>query len=215
MKKPLIVLFAILLIACNNKQSTNSNYEKDFAMYGLLINELDYHIFYLNEQIKKEISELEIENQLDDETKKIDSVTKAYTSIIDKMIDELNTGLTFDNDKIDENQKLLVGYKRGNDYFFNGDTLSINAIEYKEMTKEYRNEILKYFDHPIYIKRIQGALSMDDAEDRNGNKTELIEYLFRDTPLIAIIVQLKTMIRNSLEYQQQLLIKKTSCQHRR
>ena len=205
MKRPLILLLVILLIACNDQRTTDSNYERDFAMYGLLINELDYHIFYLNEQIKYELSELEMENQLDNETKKIDSVTKVYIAKIDEMVDELNPGLNYNNDK---DQKLLAGYNKGHNYFFINDTLSKNAINYKEVTKEYHSEILKYFDHPIYIKRIQGALSMEDIQDRYGNKVEIIEYLFRDTPLIAIIVQLKTMKRNSLEYQQQLLRKK-------
>ena len=208
MQKLLIILFSILIIACNDKQNKELNYEKDFAMYGLLINELDYNIFYLNEQIKFEISKLEIENRLDDETRKIDSATRIYTAKIDEIVDDLNADLNYEYDKIDKNQKLLVGYERGNDYFFSGDTLSKNSIEYKELTKEYRNEILKYFDHLIYIKRIQGSLSMEETVDRYGNKTELIEYLFRDTPLIAIILQLKTMKRNSLEYQQQLLRKK-------
>ncbi|WP_091412801.1 hypothetical protein [Aquimarina amphilecti] len=208
MKKFTILLFTILLISCNGKQSNEKNYENDFAMYGLLINELDFNIFYLNEQIKLEISELEIENRLDNETKEIDSTTKVYTNKIDKIIDELYGNLTYHNGKIYDDQKLLRGYKRGNDYFFNGDTLSKNAIKYKKLTKEYGNEILKYFDHPIYIKRIQGALSMNDTQDGYGNRTELIEYLFRDTPLIAIILQLKTMKRNSLEYQQQLLRRK-------
>jgi len=196
------------MTACNDKQTNELNYKNDFAMYGLLVNELDYNIFYLSEQIQFEMSKLEEENQMDNETKKIDSVTKIYTAEIDKIVDELNAGLTYDNDKIDEDQKLLVGYKRGNDYFFSGDTLSDKAIKYKELTKEYRNEILRYFDRPIYIMRIQGSLSMNDTEDRYGKKTELIEYLFRDTPLIAIVLQLKTMKRNSLEYQQQLLRKK-------
>ena len=198
----------ILITACDDKPTNELNYKNDFAMYGLLINELDYNIFYLNEQIKFEMSKLEEENQMDNETKKIDSITKIYTAKIDDIVDDLNTGLTYDNDIIDEDQKLLVSYKRGNDYFFSGDALSNKAIEYKKLTKEYRNQILRYFDHPIYIMRIQGSLSMNDTEDRNGKKTELIEYLFRDTPLIAIILQLKTMKRNSLEYQQQLLRKK-------
>jgi hypothetical protein len=208
MRKPLIFIVAILLFACNDKRKSEFDFEKDFGMYAMMINELDFQSFYLKEQINYEISELEMGNQLDVEIKAIDSITKIYTEKIDEILAELNADVVNENDNIAENQKILAGYETGNNYFFKGDSLSEKAKSYKAVTKNYRNELIKYFDHPLYIKRVQSSLSMQETQDRYGTKTEFLTYFFKDTPLIAIIVQLKSMKRNSLEFEQQLLRKK-------
>ncbi len=208
MKYSLIFLLTILLFACNNERKSDFDFEKDFGMYTMMINELDFQSFYLEEQINYEISELKLKNQLDNETKIIDSITKIYTNKIDEILTELNSDLVNETDNPSKDQKILKGYEKGNNYFFEGDSLSNKAKSYKAVTKEYRNELIKYFEHPLYIKRVQASLSMQNTRDRYGTETEYINYLFRDTPLIAIIVQLKSMKRNSLEFQQQLLRKK-------
>ncbi len=208
MRKALIFTVTILLFACNNEQKTELDFEKDFGMYAMMINELDFQSFYLKEQINYEISELEMGNQIGADIKAIDSITKIYTEKIDEMLAELNADVVNENDDIAENQKILAGYDKGNSYFFKGDSLTEKAKSYKTVTKNYRNELLKYFDHPLYIKRVQSSLSMQETQDRYGTKTEFLTYLFKDTPLIAIIVQLKSMKRNSLEFEQQLLRKK-------
>ena len=208
MRKALIFTITILLFACSDKQKTEIDFEKDFGMYAMMINELDFQSFYLREQINYEISKLEIENQLDVETKRIDSITKIYIDKIDEILTELNADVINENDNVAENQKIIAGYEKGNKYFFKGDSLSEKAKSYKAVTKNYRNELLKYFDHPLYIKQVQSSLSMKETQDRYGTKTEFLTYLFKDTPLIAIIAQLKSMKRNSLEFEQQLLRRK-------
>jgi len=210
MKKFALYFFILILFSCNKEKESDSKFRNDFGMYTILINEVDFHSFYLEEQIENEISKLRNSNKLDNEILKVDSITKIYTSFIDENISELSKGLYDENYNIVlDNQDSLISYTKVNNYFFNDTSLSENSILFKKMSNDYSNEILKYFTKMIYAKRISGALTTDIFEDRYGNQIEYFNYIYKDTPLIAVLVHLKGLKRNALEYEQQFLLKKS------
>src|SRR5690554_5722934 len=134
MKKNLFYLIAITLIACTEKQSTESDFEKDFGMYTVLLNDIDYHAFYIEKQIEFEMSKL---NTPDSEIQTVDSITKLYISNIDKILTEFQSDLLVNDSTITDNQKLLMSSKSVNEYFFKNDSVSDKGKKFKKMTDSY------------------------------------------------------------------------------
>lgn len=210
MNKYIFYITVLIFFSCNNEKKPDDTFRNDFGMYTILINEVDFHSFYLESQIEHEISNLRNSNRLDIEIATVDSITKLYTSNIDKILSELSQDIYDENYNIvPENQNLLMDYKKVNSYFFKGDSISKNAVLYKECAEKYSSEILKYFNSPIYIKRISGALTTDYAQDRYGNQIEYFAYIYKDTPLVATLVHLKNLKKSALEYEQQFLLNKS------
>jgi len=209
MKKNLFYLIAITLIACTEKQSTESDFEKDFGMYTVLLNDIDYHAFYIEKQIEFEISKLNIP---DSEIQTVDSITKLYISNIDKILTEFQSDLLINDSTTMDNQKILMSSKTVNEYFFKNDSVSDKGKKFKKMTDNYRSELLKYVKYPIYQKRVLGGLKTDFIENRDSTKNERLSYIFQNTPLIGAITYLKLLKKNALEYEFQIVAKKTCCQ---
>ncbi|SRX76266.1 hypothetical protein [Aequorivita antarctica] len=210
MKKNLFYLIAITLIACTEKQKSDSDFEKDFGMYTVLLNDIDYHAFYIEKQIEFELSNL---NTPDSELQTVDSITKLYIANIDKILTEFQSDLLINDSTITDNQKILMSSDRVSEYFFKNDSVSSKGENFKKMTNEYSSELLKYVKYPIYQRRVIGGLKTDFIENRDNSKNERLSYIFYNTPLIGAITYLKLLKKNALEYEFQIVAKKTSCQH--
>ncbi len=207
MKKIMLGIISFICLSCGNNQE-RYGYTEEYIMYELMMDELDYHETYLNFQITYELSKLLTDGKMDSEIEIVDSITKKYQKELGRIITYLSTNDEGEDLLILEAFDVLKRTDKSNRYFFHGDSLSNNGKSLNFFRDRYRNEVRRYFDEPIYLKRISGTLETSPVKRRNGTGIEPLFYYYKDMPLIAVITHLKQQRNYSLEFELQYLLKK-------
>ena len=190
-----------------------SQFKKDFGMYSLLIHSFSDDCQNLASQIEIELNNLDSDSISENLINDVSTATDKYLAHIDLIIDELTKNAVDSDGDIFSSQEKLMSALEVNDYFFNGNDISEKGDKFKRTIDNYREEIKSLHEFPKYTEGLLSKLSTSELTYRDGSKIDILDYHFRDTPLVATLVYLNSMKRDALEFNR-LIILKTSCQQR-
>nr|WP_298924637.1 hypothetical protein [uncultured Allomuricauda sp.] len=202
----LIIIVLGIITSCNPKEK-NQKDSKDFAAYGLLIEELQTFYFLLKEQTIHELADGFPEGT--NAHLIYDSLTTEYIAFLDTtseaLVNKIDLKTPTDYSGDFSNPKFV------NDYFFDELEYSPKAVEFIQKTNEYRNEIAKLAEDENLVTKIEFILQIYNPEMRNGEKVNYLNYYYEDMPLIGVLAYLNhkknSILELELEYLKNLKIK--------
>lgn len=192
MKKIKLLFLLIIISSC--KQENES-----YAMYGLMIEEFVHSNAMLESQILNNISNDFLIN--DNSAQLYHSLTTQYLAYLDNVYLELIRKIESPTNYSGEisNKEFI------NVFFFKGEKYNEKATEFIIKLDSYRTDILKLIDNENLANRIRAELKTDYIQNREGEKIDYLNYIYKDLPLISVLSHMKYRKKVIIEFENDFL----------